>query len=1037
MKWLLSQGHAIVSLYLLIIIAGIYSYVSMPLNLFPDVSRPVVSVVVQWPSAAADDVAREVTHPVEVRLSAIDGVYKVTSTSRDEVSAVKVEFKYGTGIEDAATRVTTELSRVTGTLPVGAAAPLVFKITEAAKPAITLAVSAAKNYDLDLGQIRRIAENPLRDAILRIDDVAEAEVFGGDQRRVVVDLDRNRLEAYGVTVEDVALALARSNLSFPAGLIHRDGMRFLLTAKRLAVLPNDLAEILVPVKGGQHVRVRDLGNVGWGVADPTSQFRGNMKPAVAVSILRGEQSTAAATITAFEDALPELRQQFPMLDFSIADTQGRLIHLTTDNMLSALRDAIFMTLAVILLFLGNSRAAFITALSIPFTYLITFLVLRLIGYEFDMVTLTAVIIAVGLLADDAIVVIENIERRMRETGDTGMNAAVHGTSEILRADASGTITTIAVLVPIMFIGGFPEQVLRPLTVTLAISLAASLLVSVTIIPLMVPWLMGSGPKTDPLAWLLKPFDTYFISPVKRFYVRMVGLALEYPVRVLMFFILLFAASAPQMKTLGRELMPLMDTGVIKVSFEAEPGTDTRRMDDISKSIEEALKAEVPANWILNVATVIGAEPGVKSMGGDQVFQKGSTTINLVDRFKRNRSIYDIEAGLRKRVHKIPGLIHANVLEFGATPLSSIRATVDVMITGSDPLILDRLGDDVMARLQNVRGLTGVERSWQGRGSRVNLEIDPVKARLYGITALQVATQVAAQVKGTLGGSLRVPGENAIPVWVRLQSGQRSEAEQISALPIRTGDGNTVPLSALATPRFITARTAETHQRMLPTIDILGYRGDIDLIHLHENVVDALSSLQLPVGYSISYEGEYKESLESFQRLTKSLGLGLVLLFLMLIVTFRSFIDPVAVMASLPLAIIGAAWSLMIVGKHSSLPSFMGIILLMGIAVNNGILLIDFARRAQQSGQDIRASLLQAVELRTRPILMTAGAAAIGMVPVAMEWAVGLERLSPLAVVAIGGLVVGTFLTLIVVPVLYYLLETNWQRFQAWRHTDAA
>jgi multidrug efflux pump subunit AcrB len=1032
MKWLLSQSHAILAFYLLTILAGIFSYVTMPLNLFPDVNRPVIPVIVQWPGAASDDVAREVTHPIEVRLSAIDGVTKVTSTSRDEVSAVRVEFDYAIPIDDAASAVISELPRVTGQLPSGARAPLIFKVTEAARPAVILAVSAADGYDLDLGQIRRIAGNPLRDAILRIDEIAEAEVFGGDQRQVAVDLDRNKLEAYGLSAAQVAAALEQSNLSFPAGLIHRDGMRFLLTAKRLAVLPNDLGEVLVPLPGGNHVRVSDLGRVSWGTADPTSLFRGNMKPAVALSILRGEKGTASATIASLMAALPALRQQFPMLSLSVADTQGRLIHQTVDNMLNALRDAVIMTLAVILLFLGNSRAAFITALSIPFTYLITFLVLRLIGFEFDMVTLTAIIIAVGLLADDAIVVIENIERRMRETGEAGLKAAVNGTSEILRADASGTLTTIAVLVPIMFVGGFSQQILRPLTVTLSVALAASLLVSVTIIPLMVPWLMRGEDQWDPLGWLLRPFDRFFISPVKRLYVGMVTLALRWPVSVVVFFALLFAASLPQMKTLGRELMPLMDTGVIKVSFEAEPDSDTARMTEIAERIEAALRAEVPADWILNVATIIGAEPGVKSMGGDQVFQKGAISINLVNRFERNRSIYDIEAGLRRRVHQIPGLVHANVLEFGATPVSSIRATVDVMITGADPLVLDRLGDEVLARLQNVRGLTGLERSWQGKGARLNLNIDQVQARLYGITAQEIAAQVAAQVKGIPGGTLRVPSENAIPVWVRLTPHQRSDPESIAALPIRIHDGQFVPLMALAKPQFISAPTEETHEQMLPTINVLGYRGDIDLIHLHENVVDALNGLQLPRGYTLSYEGEYKQSLESFQRMFRALGIGLALLFLMLIITFRSFLDPLAVFASLPLAVIGAAWGLMIAGKHGSLPAFMGLILLMGIAVNNGILLIDFARRAQERGAELKEALLQAVELRTRPILMTAGAAAVGMVPVAMEWAVGLERLSPLAIVAIGGMIVGTFLTLLVVPVLYYLLESGRMRFERWR-----
>ena len=1021
MKWVLNQFHAIIAIYVLLALAGLFSYFSMPFNLFPDVSRPQVSVVLQWPGAASDDVAREVTHPVEIRLDAIDGVRRVTSVSRDEVAAVRVEFNYGTKIDDAATRVTTELSRVTSLLPPAVRQPLVFKITEAARPAVVLSVTAAKGYDLDLAQVRRLAANPLRDALLRLDGIAEAEVFGGDVRQVAIDLDRNALEAFGLSPAQVAAALDRSNLSFPAGFVHRDGLRLLLTVKRLAGFPDDLAEVLVPLPGGRHVRVRDIADVHWGVAEPTSRFRGNGKNAVAVAVLRSEMGNTDATIKALNRALPGLRAAFPMLHIGIADTQERLITLTVDNMLSALRDSVIMTLFVILLFLGNSRAAFITALSIPFTYLMTFLALKLIGYEFDMVTLTAIIIAVGLLADDAIVVIENIERRMREKGETGFTAALNGTSEILRADASGTMTTIAVLIPIMFVGGFVQTVLRPISVTLSIALAASLLVSVTIIPLLVPHLLHPE-RRDPLGWLLRPFARYFTEPVRQFYIALVGRAMNRPWLVLGLFALVFVVSLAQMRTLGRVLMPLMDTGVMKISFEADPDTDAPGMTALARRIEKTLDDEVPHQWILNTSTVIGAEPGVKSMGADQVLQKGSMTINLVNRFARNRTIYDIEAGLRERLAHIPGLLYANVVEFGATPLSSIRATVDVMVTGPDPLVLDRLGDEVLRRLGTVKGLTGVERSWQGHARRLNIAVDPVKARLYGVTARDVAAQVAMAVKGISGGSLRVPGQTAIPVWVRFLPDQRSSAESLAALPIMLKNGQSVPLAALAQTKLSFAPAMQSHERLLPTIDVLGYRAGIDLLHLHANVAAALKDLDLPRGYALSYEGEYKQALESFKRLGVALAVGLVFLALMLVVTFRSFIDPLAVMASLPLSVIGAAWALMLAGKHGSMPAFMGLILLMGITVNNGILLIDFAKRARSEGVALKDAILQAVALRTRPILMTAGASAVGMVPVAAQWAVGLERLSPLAVVAIGGLIVGTFLTLLAVPVLYYLLN---------------
>ena len=1018
----LKQTHAILAATLVVTLMGVIAYRHMPTNLFPDVNRPSVSVVTQWPGAAAADVAREITHPVEVRMSAIDGVRRVTSTSRDNVSAVQVEFEYGHSIETAANAVTTELSRVRGLLPQGIREPLIFKITDAARPVMVLAVTPAEDSGLDLGDVRRLAENPLRDTLLNLPGVAEAEVFGGDRRQVAVDLDRDRLAAHGLSVGQVAAALAGSNLSRPAGLIHQHGSRYLLTAQTLAKTPADLAAVLVPLPGGDHIRVGDLGRVDWGAADATALYRGNGKPAVAVALLRSEGGYAQPVIEAIAAALPDIAARFPSLRIGIADTQGRLIGLTVSNMLDGLRDAVVMTVFVILLFLGNTRAAIVVALALPVSYLITFATLRAIGYEFDMVTLSAIIIAVGLLVDDAIVVIENIERRMRVLGETGFTAALNGTKEILLADTAGTLTTVLVLIPIMFIGGYVQQVLRPLTVTLSIALLASLLASVTLIPLLAPYLVKPG-APDPLGWLLRPFDRFVTEPLKRFYLALVAWGLRHRALVIVTFLLLFVASANQMRFLGREIMPMMDTGVTRITFEAEPDSDDDRMRQLMSAIEEVVDKEIPADWILFTSAVVGSEAGVKAFGAQRRLQQGEITLNLVDRFHRDQDIWTIQDRIRRRLHQLPGLISANMAVYGATPLSSIRASVDVMVQGPDPRVLDRLADEVMQRLKRVGGLTGVERSWQGQSLRVELNVDPARARLYGLTALQVAEQVAAQIDGLPGGGLRVPGENAIPVWVRLKAGQRDSIDKLNALNIRDAKGKLIPLAAMAAPRWIAEPTAETHQGLLSTIDVLAWRRNISITKLHERVVAALADLPLPRGYSIHYEGEYKQLQESFGRLVRSFGIGLALLYLMLVVTFRSFLQPLAILFTLPLAMIGAAWGLMIAGKFGSMPGFMGLILLMGVVVNNGILLVDFAHKAIAKGKSLNESLLEAVAIRTRPILMTAISAAVGMLPIALEWAVGIERLSPLAIVAIGGLLTGTFLTLLAVPVFAHVLAS--------------
>ncbi len=1033
---LLSRPHAILAGTIAFMILGVIGFFSIPTNLFPDTNRPSVSVVVQWPGAMTTDIANEVTHPLEVRLSSIDGVRRVTSTSRDEVSAVQVEFEYDNDINTAANAVTTELSRIRGQLPKGIHEPLIFKITDAAHAAMVLAVRPAKDSGLSMGQVRRIAENQLRDTLLNLPGIADAEVFGGAIRQVAVDLDRDRLQAHQLAVGQVIAALAGSNISQPAGMVYQNGSRFLLTAQALSATPEDIAAILVPLKNGAYVRVGDLGSVDWGVADPSSLYHGNGSPAVAVSLLRSEKGFTKPVIDAVDANLSRVQAAFPNLDIRIADTQGRIIDLTVDNMLDSLRDAVIMTLIVILLFLGNSRAALVVAISLPLSYLLTFAILWWIGFEFDMVTLSAIIIAVGLLADDVVVVMENIERRMREMGEAGKTAAVRGLDEILMADTSGTVSTILVLLPIMFIGGYVQTVLRPLTVTLSVALFASLVVSVTMIPLFAPKIIKPDTR-DPLAWLLNPFTRYVMEPIKRGYVRLVDWGIDHRWFVFVLFLALFVASASQLRFQGRELMPLMDTGISQIRFEAAADTDDQAMEKLLTQVETAIKSELSPGWFISMSSVVGAEAGVKSFGAARLLQQGEVTLNIVDRFHRDRSLADINQAIQQRLHHIPGLISANVSAFGATPLSSIRANIDILIKGPDPMVLSDLADQVMQRLQSVHGLTGIERTWQAHSKRIALNVDPAKARLYGLVAGDIAAQVAVAVGGAPAGTLRMAGENAIPVWVRLKKDQRADLASIRAINIRTRNGQFVPLTSLAKPTIMSAPTAQTHQYLEPTIDVLGWRQNVAVTALHDEAMAALADIDLPHGYSIHDEGEYKQLSESAQRLFKAIGLGMVLLYLMLVVTFRSFLDPVTIMACLPLAVIGAAFGIILGGKFLSMPGQMGLILLMGIVVNNGILLVDFAKQALQEGTPLRQAILDSVAKRTRPILMTATASAVGMIPLAMEWAVGIERLSPLAFVAIGGLIAGTFLTLLAVPVLFYSIEKMRHRKGEKNHREHA
>jgi multidrug efflux pump subunit AcrB len=1026
----LRRPHLVTSLVLLAAVVGFVGYRRMPVNLFPDSERPQVAVVTVYPGASAEDVEADVTRAIEKELSAIEQVRRVASVSKDEVSSVSVEFEYAKGLDSAATDVANGLQKIRALLPESARPPMIFKVSSATPAVLTLALRPTPGGPLDLAMVREIADNGVKERLLQLPEVANVEVFGAHQPVVRVDLNRDALDRHRLTPADVRQALFAFNANQPVGLLVDSGGQILLKRAGQFEGVADVETIPVAPRPGGAVYLRDVASVRRGVLEPQSAYHADGEPAIAVNVQRSASGNALRTIADVAGALPELEARYPGVAFSVPDTQGDLIHLSVGNMIDALRDAVIMTVLVIFLFLADWRGMSLAAISIPFTYLLTFAAIWLIGYEFNMVTLTAVIVAVGMLLDDAIVVLENIERHYHEEGRDVRSAVVRGTQEVMLAIFSGTYATIMVLVPIIFIGGYVQTVLRPLAVTLSIALAASYVVSITVIPLVAPLLLrrAAGKGRNRFEGLVYRFDRAVVEPIRDFYVRLTAVALRHRGWFVLAVVVLFFLSAAQMPLVGRDLMPPMDSGIVKINFETDANTSLAATEAALSRLERDVRARPE---VTSVSSVIGSEPAVISFGSGRLAQQGQLTVHLVDRFHRNASIWQIEANLRERFRTVPGLRSVDVFDFGATPLSTIRASVDVMISGPDLATLDRLGGEVENRLRDrVGGLTSVSRSWTLDGTEVRFRADPEKLALYQVSPAVVAAQLQGAVRGAPGSTLRVPNEDGLPIWVQLPAEARRGASQLESHTIVTPRG-AVPLTQLGTLETRRAPSVITRQGLERTLDIQAYRAAQPISHLQEDVETALRGLDLPAGYELSHEGEIKQMDESFGRLGQALALGLVLLYFSLVPAFRSWVHPLIIMSAIPLALIGASWSMLLAGKHGCMPSFMGMILLAGIVVKNSILLIDFIAEARGRGESTLEALIGSVRVRTRPILMTAVGTAVGMIPIAAEWAIGLERLSPLAIVAIGGLLVSTFLTMVYVPVLYALFEDAETAVRAW------
>lgn len=1014
----LKRPYLIVSLIMLAAFVGIIGFKKIPINLFPDSDYPQIAVVVPYPGASAKDIEDKITRLIEKQLNTLDGLRKVSSSTKDEITAVTAEFEYSKGLEAAATDAANALKKIEGQLPPDIRPPQIFKISKATQPDIILSLTPKENSPYDLAKIRQLAENNIKEDILRIKEVANAEVFGGYNPELTILIKPDLLNAYSLNITQVISAIASENLNIPNGLIIREKDQYILKTLGELSKKEDAERIVIARIGNGNVYLKDVADIIPGYQERQSLYHGNGKPAIAISILRSHEGKDMDTIHAVEKALPSIKAKYPMINFEIADTQKDLIEKSVDNMIDALRDAIIMTVFVIFLFLADIRGMIIAAISIPFTYLITFAVMYIMGMEFNMVTLTGIILAVGMLLDDAIVVIENIERRYHQKKEDLKNAVFGGTDEVMLAIFSGTYATIMVLIPIIFIGGFVQTILRPLSVTLTIALAASYIVSVTVIPLFAPLILKAEAKKNKIEKMVQLFDRYIISPIRDFFVGILNTALRHRALFLIGAAVVLIFSMKQMPLVGRDLMPPMDTGIIKVNFEADSNTSLSHVEDILNRMEGIIK-KIPG--VEMISTTIGSEPGVISFGSGRIAQQSTITIHLIDRFHRKQSIWQIEDRLREEFRKITGLKSVDVFDYGATAMSSIKASVDIMISGPDPEIIDSIGTDIMERLKKVRGLTSISRSWTYDKKEIAFKVDMQKAAIYGMSPVTISQQIASAVKGGVSSVFRVPGQDGYFIRVQFSRDFRDNLSSIESMLIQTPRG-AVPVRELGTFETIKTQTSMSRQYLQPTMNIYGYRSTAAVSHIHNDIDNVLKGIKLPPGYTITHEGDLKQMKESFGRLIAALAIGLILLYFSLVPAFKSWIHPLTIMSAIPLALIGAVWSMLITGKHQCMPSFMGMILLAGIVVKNSILLIDFIEEARRNGQSVMDAIVGSVKIRTRPILMTAVGTSVGMLPIALEWAIGLERLSPLAVVAIGGLMVSTFLTLVYVPILYSLFD---------------
>lgn len=999
-------------------ILGIVALITLPKNLFPDSTPPEVLVITNIPGATAQVSANTVSKPIEQEISRLGMVTDVSSVNVANFSIVLAQFSYKKNLNAAAVDVANALSIAKAKLP-QRVNPAIYTVGDFTLPVDVISLSP-RNNKITLPEIRKIAQSFIKPYLLSIPGIGNVEVFGGYQSAININIDPFKAKRYGLDFANIAKTIQALNHDIPVGFVKGKNGFFTITIygekdeiaklKQIPILPN--------------VRLGDVADVKWGYQKRTSGYIGDGREAIALSIQRAPGGSVLSVSNVARAQMKKLEKEYPNIRFQVADTQRDLIKLSNANMLDALRDAIIFTLLVVFFFLGNFRAIIAAGLSIPMVFFGTLAVIWLGGGELNIVIYTAIILALGMLTDDAVVVLENVERHLTELGEELNTAITKGTKEVIAPVFAGTLSTIAILFPLMYVGGFPQKIFKPLISTLIIALLFSFFLSITLIPQLLKVMYKNGiRKTKVELW----FD--------RAYQNTLGKLVEPYLNVLRFsngkhriwrraflivgvLAVLIISVKTIMPTIGRDAMPPMDTGIIKaqVAFSSN-----ETVDQAEARIKPFLKWLEKQQWVKMSSVAFGNEKGVLSLGSGNLPSEATITINAVDRFHRKLTIWQLEDTIRNKIALLPGVKRDDVFDFGATPVSTVKAPLDVRLLSPYVTGLGHKADEVKKALSKIKGLTSLSTNWDKDFTEVKLDVDENKALSYGITPYQIAMQlpVKGQVVG-LEGNLQSMNTQFVRMYLK---GKFSDNIQtLRLLPIKTKFGE-VPLETLARISKQLTYAKIERDKLMYSVDVNGYRAKRPITHITAAAASSLKKVNLG-GDIVSQQGTIATINDSFSRMIKAIILGIVLLLMALIAIYKSVRMALIMIFVLPLSMIGAAWGMLLLNKPSCLPSMMGILLLFGIIIKNAVLLIDFYQEYRAAGESPFESALESVRVRFRPVMMTAFGTIAGMIPIALERAVGLERLSPLADVAIGGLLIGTLLTLIYVPMFAYSVDTK-------------
>ncbi len=1015
-------------LMMIIVILGAISFLKLPVDLFPKMEFPVAIVMVSYPNAGPEEIESLVTRPLERQLSTVEKLKSLSSVSADGTSMVIVQFEDGTDMKFSSLNMREKVDMIKDFLPEGATKPMIMTIDPSMMPIMELYASS----DMELTELYTLLTDEILPYFERTEGVADAAIFGGVEEEVKVTVDQEKLSGYHMSLTQISQLLAAENINLPSGTVDKGSKKMVIRTIGEFGSAEDMRNIPLTLATREVIRLGDIATISEGVAEQTSIARVNGNPAIGLNITKQSTSNTVTAADSVMETLKEIQTKYPQVEFTISFNQADYVKSSVASVEEAAILGCLFAILVIFIFFRNTAATLVIGISIPTSIIATFILMYFAGISLNMLSLGGLAIGVGMLVDDSIVVLENIFRVKNEENVSAQEAAIIGTKQVMMPVFAATMTKIAVFLPIVFAEGMAATMFKEFSYTISFALLASLLVSFTVVPMISSRVLhadqiqeGIRIKKFRYKFRILPKISQFIEYTIDEYQKILTYSLRHRRKTIIASILILLISVSSVAVVGGELFPTSDESSFSINVNTPFGTSLVEKDQVLSELEEYVSSNIPET-----------ESYTTSIGGGSMYSMGTSDsstirVNLVGKNDRDLSTEEVANRTRDDLKKLSTADITVQLESMTAAMGGGATPIQLYLRGDDLATLKQVSDDFVKIISEIEGTADTSADLTEGNPEVKVTLNRSNAGYFGITAYQLANALESSLSGSTATTLKVNG-GEIDVKLSLNATYQESVENLKQILIPTATGQMVPVGQVAEFSYGNSPSQINRQDQIRTVTIGSSLSGRDLQSVSNDIKVALDSYDMPSGYTYEFAGTQKEMVETFSSLLQALALSIVLVFMILASQFESLVQPGIIMMAIPFALTGAFLSLFLVGMPLSMPAFMGIIMLVGIVVNNSILLIDFINANRHVYATREEAILMAGKYRFRPIIMTMLTTSLGLVPIALALREGSELEAPMGVTVIGGLIFSTLITLVIVPVIYAIVDDRTERKKAKR-----